>query len=241
MWTKQNRWLLTSGEHNVITDSTEHQRLPKFLCVHIVENLTWTSAPAPEGPTPAPSYRRTIQSILCSCITAWYGNYSVPDHKSVQRIVRTAESGFSQLRRASPFSVTDIHTTCCIRKATRIVDDPTHTLISLLPPGRRFHSILSFPAGTGNGFFPKAIRLLRTHSVSSNNSRSIPFYISLISCNPVPLYPQIQSVNLKTRPAFKTTFVKSKTRLVESKEIWGPNETKKGKRTLFEIYWLVYN
>ncbi|KAF7711397.1 hypothetical protein HF521_000408 [Silurus meridionalis] len=36
-------------------------------------------------------YRETIESILSSCITAWFGNCTVSDHKTLQRIVRTAE------------------------------------------------------------------------------------------------------------------------------------------------------
>ncbi|KAI4872079.1 hypothetical protein NFI96_008296 [Prochilodus magdalenae] len=36
-------------------------------------------------------YRGTIESILSSCITAWFGNCTASDRKSLQRIVRTAE------------------------------------------------------------------------------------------------------------------------------------------------------
>ncbi|KAK3560760.1 hypothetical protein QTP86_019217 [Hemibagrus guttatus] len=65
-----------------------------------------------------------IKSILSSCITAWFGNCTVLDLKTVQRIVRTAE----KIMGVSLPSITDIYTTCCIRKANRIVDDPSHTL-----------------------------------------------------------------------------------------------------------------
>lgn len=36
-------------------------------------------------------YRGTIKSILSSCITAWFGNCTVSDRKTLQRIVRTAK------------------------------------------------------------------------------------------------------------------------------------------------------
>ncbi|KAK3570323.1 hypothetical protein QTP86_017168 [Hemibagrus guttatus] len=36
-------------------------------------------------------YRGTIESVLSSCITAWLGNCTISDRKTLQRIVRTAE------------------------------------------------------------------------------------------------------------------------------------------------------
>ncbi|KAK3514891.1 hypothetical protein QTP70_033817 [Hemibagrus guttatus] len=36
-------------------------------------------------------YRGTIESVRSSCITAWFGNCTISDHKTLQRIVRTAE------------------------------------------------------------------------------------------------------------------------------------------------------
>ncbi|MCJ8750218.1 hypothetical protein PDJAM_G00260010 [Pangasius djambal] len=36
-------------------------------------------------------YRGTIESIPCSCITAWFRNCTISDRKTLQRIVRTAE------------------------------------------------------------------------------------------------------------------------------------------------------
>ncbi|KAK3556543.1 hypothetical protein QTP70_009202 [Hemibagrus guttatus] len=83
------------------------------------------------------------------CITAWFGNYTVSDRKTVQRIVRTAE----KISGVSLPSITDMYTTRCIRKANSIVDDPTHplhTLFTLLPSGKRFQYISPhlFPWGT---------------------------------------------------------------------------------------------
>jgi hypothetical protein len=36
-------------------------------------------------------YNCTIENILTSCITSWYGNCSTSDHKALQRVVRTAQ------------------------------------------------------------------------------------------------------------------------------------------------------
>ncbi|KAK3574533.1 hypothetical protein QTP86_009406 [Hemibagrus guttatus] len=77
------------------------------------------------------------------CITAWFGNYTVSDRKTVQRIVRTAE----KISGVSLPSITDMYTTRCIRKANSIVDDPTHplhTLFTLLPSGKRTFQIAVF-------------------------------------------------------------------------------------------------
>ncbi|KAK3572559.1 hypothetical protein QTP86_000434 [Hemibagrus guttatus] len=69
----------------------------------------------------------TIESILSSCITAWFGNCTVSDRKTLQRIVRTAK----KIIRVSLPSITDIYT-------NSIVDDPTHpSHFNLLPPGKR--------------------------------------------------------------------------------------------------------
>ncbi|KAK3545256.1 hypothetical protein QTP70_002579, partial [Hemibagrus guttatus] len=92
----------------------------KFL----VENLTWslkTSSISKKAQQKA-SKKGTMESILSSCITAWFGNCTVSDHKTLQQIVRTAE----KMNRDSLPSIMDIYTTCCIHKANSIVDNP-HT------------------------------------------------------------------------------------------------------------------
>ncbi|KAK2891549.1 hypothetical protein Q8A73_017214 [Channa argus] len=89
----------------------------KFLGVHLADNLTWSvnissitkkaqqrlyflrrlrKANLPP-PILTMFYRGTIESILSSCITAWFGKCTVADRKTPQRIVRTAEKiiGFS--------------------------------------------------------------------------------------------------------------------------------------------------
>ncbi|KAK3527713.1 hypothetical protein QTP86_000381 [Hemibagrus guttatus] len=88
-------------------------------------------------------YRGTIESVLSSCITAWFGNCTVLDRKTLQRIVKT-----EKIIGVSLPSITDMYTTRCIRKANSIVDDPTHpshTLFTLMPSGKRRPAIEPLP------------------------------------------------------------------------------------------------
>ncbi|KAK3511721.1 hypothetical protein QTP70_020725 [Hemibagrus guttatus] len=57
-------------------------------------------------------YRGTIESILSSCITAWFGNCTASDRKTLQWIVKTAEMIFG----VSLPSIMDVYSTRCIRK-----------------------------------------------------------------------------------------------------------------------------
>ena len=83
----------------------------KFLGVHIINKLTWSKHTKTVvkraqqhlfplrrlkifamGPQILKTfYSCTIESILTSCITAWYGNCSAFDHKALQRVLRTAQ------------------------------------------------------------------------------------------------------------------------------------------------------
>ncbi|KAK3516413.1 hypothetical protein QTP70_010742 [Hemibagrus guttatus] len=135
-----------NGSHVEIVKST------KFLCVYLAEDLTWSLntrsitkkaqqhlyflqrlRKAHLPPLILTTfYRGTIKNILSSCITAWFGNCTISDRKTLQRIVRTAEISLP--------SIMDIYSIHCIRKANSIVDDPTHpshTLFTLLPSGKR--------------------------------------------------------------------------------------------------------
>ncbi|KAL7862508.1 hypothetical protein SRHO_G00139490 [Serrasalmus rhombeus] len=44
-------------------------------------------------------YRGTMESILSSCIIAWFGNCTASDRKTLQRIARTAEKIHPSLAR----------------------------------------------------------------------------------------------------------------------------------------------
>ncbi|KAK3513718.1 hypothetical protein QTP70_028756 [Hemibagrus guttatus] len=79
--------------------------------------------------------------------------------KTLQQIVRTAE----KIIRSSLPSITDIYSTHAASAKPVIVDDPTHpshTLFSLLLPGKRYHSIRAHTSRLLNSFFLQAIRCL---------------------------------------------------------------------------------
>ncbi|KAI5098259.1 gastrula zinc finger protein XlCGF28.1-like [Silurus meridionalis] len=98
-----------SGQSTLIIDgsSVEIVKSTKFLGVHLADNLTWslnTSSITKKAqqrlyflrrlrkthlPPPILSmfYRGTIESILSSCITAWFGNCTVSKRKTLQRIL----------------------------------------------------------------------------------------------------------------------------------------------------------
>ncbi|KAK1788124.1 hypothetical protein P4O66_016581, partial [Electrophorus voltai] len=146
-------------DHSQLTingSSVEIVKNTKFLGVHLAENLTWTLNTSSitkraqqrlyflrklrKSHLPSPIlttfYSGTIEGILGSCITTWFGNCTVFDHKSLQSKVRTTE----KIIEVSLPSITDIYTTCYIRKATSIVEDPRHPsykLFTLLPSRKR--------------------------------------------------------------------------------------------------------
>ncbi|KAI4904290.1 hypothetical protein NFI96_000159 [Prochilodus magdalenae] len=135
---------------NINGSTVEIVKSNKFLGVHLAEDLTWslkTSTMTKKAqqclyflqrlrkahfppPILTTFYRGAIESILSSCITAWFGNCTASDRKSLQRVVRTAE----KIIGVSLPTITDIYTTHCIRKATSIVGDHTHLTHTLHPP-----------------------------------------------------------------------------------------------------------
>ncbi len=133
-----------SGDHPPLTiDSLSVKRVSctKFLGVHIKEDLTCTTKSTSlskkaqqrlhflrrlkrslSPPILTTFYRGTIESMLTSCITVWYGNCSAADHKTLQRTVNTA----AKIIGAPLPSVLDIFLARCSSKATSIVKDPNH-------------------------------------------------------------------------------------------------------------------
>ncbi len=155
----------------------------KFLCVHITEDLTWsahTDAVLKKahqrlfflrrlrkfGTSPRilrSFYTCTVESILTGCITAWFGNSTAGNRRALQRIVRTARL----IVGGELPSLQDIYTRRCTRKARRIIKDSSqlsHSLLSLLPTGRRLRSIWSHTSRLRNSFFPQAIRLMNSQN-----------------------------------------------------------------------------
>ncbi len=173
-----------SREHTPITiDKTPVERVSsfKFLGVHITEDLTWsahTDAVLKKahqrlfflrrlrkfGTSPRvlrSFYTCTVESILTGCITAWFGNSTTGKRRALQRVVRTAR----HIVGGELPSLQDIYTRRCTRKPRRIIKDsshPSHSLLSLLPSGRRFRSIRSRTSRLRDSFFPQAIRLMNS-------------------------------------------------------------------------------
>ena len=65
-------------------------------------------------------YFCTIESVLTSCITAWYGNGSVHDRKALQRVVKKVQ--YVTVVVFPP--IQDIYTKWCLRKPNSIIKDP---------------------------------------------------------------------------------------------------------------------
>ncbi|KAK0136250.1 hypothetical protein N1851_027855 [Merluccius polli] len=103
-------------------------------------------------------YRCTVESILTSSITVWYGNCTAQDRKALQRVVKTAQ----HISGAAFHSLQDIYSTRVTRRAHNIIKDsthPQHRLFTLLPSGGRYQSLRSRTTRMTNSFYPQAIRL----------------------------------------------------------------------------------
>ncbi len=180
----------------------------KFLGVHITEDLSWTNNTAAlakkaqqrlyflrklrRARAPAPImctfYRGTIESILTSCITVWYGACNASCRKSLQRIVRAAE----KIVGVSLPSLQDIYNTRLTRKALSIAGDPTHpthNFFSLLPSGRRLRSLQARTNRLKDSFIHQAVRKLN----------SLPSLPPSRPCPPSPLLPH-KSLNSDPHP-----------------------------------------
>ncbi len=153
----------------------------KFLGVHITEDLSWTNNTAAlakkaqqrlyflrklrRARAPAPImctfYRGTIESILTSGITVWYGACNSSCRKSLQRIVRAAE----KIVGVSLLSLQDIYSTRLTRKALCIAGDPTHpshSFFSLPPSGRRLRCLQARTNRLKDSFIHQAVRKLNS-------------------------------------------------------------------------------
>ncbi len=98
------------------------------------------------------------------CASVWYGNSSNQDCKALQRVVRLAE----RISGSTLPSLQDIYLKRCKSRAAKIKDSnhPGNHLFCLLPSGKRFRSMMAKTERLRRSFFPQAIRLLNTNSVS---------------------------------------------------------------------------
>ncbi len=156
----------------------------KYLGVNISKDLTWTTHIQTQVKkarqrlyhlrhlrkfrvSPAilkTFYSGAIESVLTQCISVWYGKSSNQDCKALQRVVRLAE----RISGSALPSLQDIYLKRCKSRAAKILKDSTHpgNLFHLLPSGKRFRSMMAKTERLRRSFFPQAIRLLNTNSVS---------------------------------------------------------------------------
>ncbi len=149
----------------------------KYLCVNISKNLTWTthiqmtvsSATAEEiqGLANNPEnflfrdHRKCIDSEYLSVV--W--KVSSQDCKALQRVVHLAE----HISGSALLTLLDIYLKRCKSRAAKIIkasNYPGNRLFILLPFGKHFRSMMAKTERRRRSFFPQAIRLLNSNSVS---------------------------------------------------------------------------
>ncbi len=176
--------LMISVDHAIhLPPPVERVSSFKYLCVNISEDLTWTAHIQTQVKkarqrlyhlrqlrkfrvSPAilkTFYSGAIESVLC--ISVWYGNSSNQDRKALQRVVRLAE----HISGSALPSLQDIYLKRCKSRAAKINKDSNHPgnrIFILLPSGKRFRSMIAKTERLRRSFFPQAIRLLNSNSVS---------------------------------------------------------------------------
>ncbi len=108
---------------------------------------------------------RGHRKCIDSTISVWYGNSSNQDCKALQRVVRLAE----RISGSTLPSLQDIYLKRCKSRTAKIIKDSNHPgnhLFRLLPSGKHFRSMMAKTERLRRSFFPQAIRLLNTNSVS---------------------------------------------------------------------------
>ena len=107
-------------------------------------------------------YSSTIESVLMSGSTAWFGNCTDLDRKALQRVVRSAQ----RIVGGELPSLQEIHDQRCVAKAHSIIKDrhhPSHRLYDPMPnprPGKLFRSIKSQNKRLWQSFYVASVRLL---------------------------------------------------------------------------------
>ncbi len=157
----------------------------KYLGVNISEDLTWTTHIQTQVKkarqrlyhlrqlrkfrvSPAilkTFYSGPIESVLTQCISVWYSNATNQDCKALQRVVRLAE----RISGSALPSLQDIYLKRCKSRTAKILKDSNHPgnhIFRLMPSGKRFRSMMAKTERLRRSFFPQAIRLLNTNSVS---------------------------------------------------------------------------
>ena len=104
-------------------------------------------------------YTAIIESILTSSITVWYAAATAKDKSRLQLIIHSA----AKVIGCNLPSLQDLHTSRALRRAGRIVADPSHPghrLFDTLPSGRRLWSIRTKTSHHMNSFFLSAVGVI---------------------------------------------------------------------------------
>ncbi len=102
-----------------------------------------------------------LKWIVSKCKSVLWSNDAQMSLNCFETVVRTA----CHIVGGELPSLQDIYTRRCTRKARRIIKDSSHqshSLLSLLPSGRRLRSIRSRTSRLRDSFFPQAIRLMNS-------------------------------------------------------------------------------
>ncbi len=122
----------------------------KYLGVIISEDLTWTTH---------------IQTQVKKARQRLYHLRQLRKFRVSPAILKTFYSGAIE----SVLTLQDIYLKRCKSRAAKIIKDSNHPgnhLFRLLPSGKRFRSMMAKTERLRRSFFPQAIRLLNTNSVS---------------------------------------------------------------------------
>ncbi len=134
-------------------------------CTHSIPQSTAKTNVQPMYTQRLENPHNAIESVLTQCISVWYNNATNQDCKALQRVVRLAE----RISGSALPSLQDIYLKRCKSRAAKIIKDSSHPgnhLFCLLPSGKRFRSMMAKTERLRRSFFPQAIRLLNTNSVS---------------------------------------------------------------------------
>ncbi|KAI4895335.1 hypothetical protein NFI96_000692 [Prochilodus magdalenae] len=153
----------------------------KFLGVHLAEDLTWTlntshiirkaqqrlhflrrlSRVSLPQLLLCNFYRSTVESILMSCITVWYGSATSAERKALQRVVKNAQHITAT---ACPPTHAGHLRQEMSEEAVNISSDPTHPshpLFQPLPSGKRYQNVrVRTTREQVTSFYPRGVKLV---------------------------------------------------------------------------------
>ncbi|KAG5285829.1 hypothetical protein AALO_G00007940, partial [Alosa alosa] len=107
-------------------------------------------------------YTSAVESVLTGSIITWYGNSTVRDCSTLQRVVRSAEC---TIRTQLP-ALQDIYSRRVLLRAQKILKDSSHPNNGLFLPLKSRTRLCSHKQPTERlrrSFYPQAIRTLNSH------------------------------------------------------------------------------